>query len=184
MKIVIVSGTPKREGLCCSCVDAAITGVKRAGVDYEVVRLKDYQLARCEMCGDGWGTCREQHTCIFGADGFTEIQNKLKEADAIILDTPVYWGDMSEAMKAFFDRFRRCEAMQGDNGAIAGKSVLLIASPGGSGNGMISCFEQMERLSHHLRAKIFDYIGVNRWNQEYKLVAITEAVVAMASQVK
>jgi multimeric flavodoxin WrbA len=183
MKVIIVSGTPKSEGLCSSCVNSAFQGAEKAGADCEVIRLNDYRLIRCAMCGDGWGTCREQHICIFGEDGFSEIQKKLLEADAIILDTPVYWGDMSEVMKAFFDRFRRCEAMKGDNGAIAGKPVLLIASPGGSGNGLISCLEQMERLCHHLRARIFDYIGVNRWNKEYKLVAISEAVMAMISSI-
>ena len=69
--------------------------------------------------------------------------------------------------------------MKGDKGAIAGKPVLLIASPGGSGNGLISCLDQMERLCHHLHANIFDYIGVNRWNRDYKLVAISEAAAAM-----
>lgn len=179
MKVIIVSGTPKKDGLNCSCVEAAVSGAQKAGADCEVIRLCDYQLIRCAMCNKGWGTCREEHTCIYGEDGFTKIQQKLAEADAIILDTPVYWGDMTEVMKAFFDRFRRCEAMKGEKSAVAGKPVILIASPGGSGNGMISCLEQMERLCHHLHAKIFDYIGVNRWNKDYKLTAISEAVTTM-----
>jgi multimeric flavodoxin WrbA len=184
MKVIILSGTPKSDGLCCSCVNAALAGAEKAGADCEVIRLCDYKLIRCAMCGDGWGTCREEHTCIFGGDGFAEIQKKISDADAVILDTPVYWGDMTEVMKAFFDRFRRCEARKGDLGAMAGKSVLLIASPGGSGNGMISCLEQMDRLCRHLYANIFDFVGVNRWNSEYKLVAISEAAAAMVRSVK
>lgn len=184
MKVLILSGTPKREGLCWSCIEAASAGAERAGADCEIVRLLDYKLARCAVCGDGWGTCRGEHVCRYGGDGFAEIQKKMTDADAVILDTPVYWGDMTEVMKAFFDRFRRCEAMKGEEGAIAGKYVLLIASPGGSGNGMISCLEQMERLCHHLGAKIFDYIGVNRWNKDYKLVSISEAAAAMVQTAK
>lgn len=184
MKVLILSGTPKREGLCCSCVNAASAGAERAGAECEVVRLCDYSLARCAICGDGWGTCLKEHVCCHGDDGFAEIQKKIEEADAIVLDTPVYWGDMTEVMKAFFDRFRRCEAIKGEKGAIAGKLVLLIASPGGSGNGMISCLEQMERMCHHLSAKIFDFIGVNRWNKDYKLVSIGEAVATMVHTIK
>jgi multimeric flavodoxin WrbA len=179
MKVIILSGTPKNEGLCHSCVSAAASAVKNAGADCEVIKLNDYKLVRCAMCGEGWGICREEHNCAFGNDGFTQIQKKIMEADAVILDTPVYWGEMTEVMKTFFDRFRRCEAMKGENGAMAGKSVLLVASPGGSGNGMISCLEQMERLCRHLQANIFDFIGVNRWNKDYKLTAISEAVEAM-----
>lgn len=184
MKVIIVSGTPKTEGLCCSCIDAAKEGVMQAGAECEVVSLADFELDRCRLCGDGWGTCRSEHYCEFGSDGFDEIQKKLAEADAIILDTPVYWGEMTELMKAFFDRFRRCEAFKGDAGAIAGKSVLLIASAGGSGNGIVSCLDQMDRLSKHLHAKIYDYIGVNRWNKVYKMAAIKEAALAMTKSVQ
>jgi len=179
MKVIIISGTPKSDGLCCSCTNAAQAGAIKAGAECEVIKLCDFNLARCAMCGDGWGECLKEHICSFGDDGFSKIQKKLMEVDAIILDTPVYWGDMTEVMKAFFDRFRRCEALRGDKGAIAGKSVLLIASPGGSGNGMISCLEQMERLCRHLNARIYDFIGVNRWNKEYKLIAISEAAASM-----
>ena len=184
MKVVILSGTPKWEGLCWSCVNAAAAGAERAGADCQIIRLLDYKLVRCADCGDGWGTCREEHECCFGGDGFSELQQKLADADAAVLVTPVYWGDMTEVMKAFFDRFRRCEALKGDKGALAGKRVLLVASPGGSGNGMISCLEQMERLCKHLRADIFDYVGVNRWNKDYKLVTIAEAAAAMVAAEK
>lgn len=180
MKVVIISGTPKKEGLSCSCEAAAMEGVKAAGAECELIKLCEYNLSRCAMCGDGWGTCREEHTCIYGEDGFDGIQKKLAAADMIILNTPVYWGDMTEVMKAFFDRFRRCEAFKGNESALADKSVLLVASPGGSGNGMISCLEQMERLCRHLGGRIYDFIGVNRWNKEYKLTAIREAAASMA----
>jgi multimeric flavodoxin WrbA len=180
MKILIVSGSPKKEGLCFSCVNAAAHGAQTAGAACEIVFLSDYKLARCAVCGDGWGPCRSEHTCVYGDDGFTEIQKKIQTADKLILDTPVYWGDMTELMKAFFDRFRRCESAKIGGASMAGKQVLLIASPGGSGNGMISCLEQMDRLCGHLGAKIFDYIGVNRWNKDYKLVCIEKAAAALA----
>jgi len=180
MKILIVSGSPKREGLCWSCVNAAAAGAGQAGAECEIVFLSDYKLARCAVCGDGWGPCRSEHKCIYGDDGFTEIQKKLRAADKLILATPVYWGDMTELMKAFFDRFRRCESAVLGGGAAAGKQVLLIASPGGSGNCMISCLEQMDRLCAQLGAKVYDYIGVNRWNKDYKLVCIEKAAAALA----
>ena len=179
VKVLLLSGTPKREGLCHSCVAAAEAGVTQAGTDWETVRLCDYPIARCAVCHDGWGTCREEHFCCHGEDGFTAVQRKVAESGAYILITPVYWGDMTEIMKAFFDRLRRCEATKGEYGAMAGKPVLLVASPGGSGNGMISCLEQMERLSRHLGARVYDFIGVNRWNRAYTLAAVTAAAASM-----
>jgi len=182
VKVLIISGTPKHEGLCHSCVQSALEGVKTSAGDCEIVNLHDAKLRVCAMCNDGWGTCREEHVCSFGDDGFTAIQEKIAAADALVLVTPVYWGDMTESMKGFFDRYRRCEAMKGENCALRGKQILLVASPGGSGNGMVSCFEQMERLCRQLRAEIFDFVGVNRWNSEYKLPTIKAAASALVTQ--
>jgi multimeric flavodoxin WrbA len=184
MKVLIITGTPKQEGLCRSCVRSAAEGVGKAGGDSEIIDLCQAGLKRCAICGEGWGTCLKDHVCCFGDDGFTAIQEKAAAADALIFITPVYWGEMTEAMKAFFDRYRRCEAMKGEDSALRGKQVLLIASPGGSGNGMVSCFEQMERVCRHLRAEVFDFVGVNRWNSSYKLETIGAAAAALSSRAR
>jgi multimeric flavodoxin WrbA len=181
MRVVILSGTPKSEGLSFSCARSAREGVIEAGGDCEVVSVCEAKLRVCAVCDDGWGICQREHVCRFGDDGFAAIQEKLALADALVLITPVYWGEMSEAMKAFFDRYRRCEATRGDESALRGKRVLLVAVPGDSGNGMVSCFEQMERLCRHLRAEIFDFVGVNRWNQSYKIATVGAAAAALAS---
>ena len=151
MKVVIVSGTPKKEGLCFSCVQSAREGVLNAGGECEVESLCETKLKICAVCGDGWGTCLKDHVCQFGDDGFAALQQKLAAADALILVTPVYWGDMSEPMKAFFDRYRRCEAMKGDKSALRGKQVLLVASSGGTGNGMVSRSTSSRRSARPLR---------------------------------
>jgi len=50
----------------------------------------------------------------------------------------------------------------GKKPTFSGKQVLLIASPGGRGNGMLSYFEQMYLFCQHAGAVIFDYTGINR----------------------
>jgi multimeric flavodoxin WrbA len=171
MKFLIISGNPKKDGLCHSVTEEIIRGIKEGGCEYAVLTLE--KLERCHVCGDGWGTCRDQHRCAFGGDGFDAAREKIKGADAYCCITPVYWGEMAEALKRFFDRLRRCEATKQFSGdaadsAFAGKQVLLVASPGGSGNGLLTCLEQMDRFCRHTGAVIFDYIGINRWNSDYK----------------
>jgi hypothetical protein len=46
---------------------------------------------------------------------------------------------------------------------------------------MITCLASMERWIHHIRAKIWDLLPVNRWSREYKLVAIRAAAKAMVT---
>ena len=86
---------------------------------------------------------------------------------------------MSEAMKAFTDRLRRCEAPRKPESLLAGKPVIAVAAAGGSGNGMITCLLSMERWIDHVRARKFDLIPVNRWSRPYKLAAIQAAAEGM-----
>jgi hypothetical protein len=61
-----------------------------------------------------------------------------------------------------------------------GKQTLLIASPGGSGRGGLFCLTQMENFCQHVGAVVFDHIGINRWNNDYKRQAAYSAAKAMA----
>lgn len=138
----------------------------------------DYNIGRCHVCGDGWGACRSENYCTYGSDGFDEVKERIKESDVVVFATPVYWGETFELFKGFIDRLRRCEFNGTD--VLRDKQVLLIATPGGTGNGMLSCFEQMDRFCRHTGAVIFDYIGVNRWNSDYKKASAKAAAYAIA----
>lgn len=179
MKIAILSGTPKNEGLCQSVIEAAKNGAAQGGAVVDEIRLCDLEMTRCQVCGDGWGPCRSENICTYGSDGFDEVVARLEACDAVILASPVYWGETTEAFKSFIDRFRRC--IFNEDKVLRNKQVLLIAVPGGSGNGLLTCFEQMDRFCRHTGSVIFDYIGVNRWNSDYKREAVRAAVQAMAS---
>ncbi|MHB9293133.1 hypothetical protein Holit_02253 [Hollandina sp. SP2] len=168
MKYAIISGNPKRTGLCYAMTQAVFQGAKAGGANPEIMTVEE--LDRCHVCGEGWGSCREQHRCAFGSDGFDTVQEGVRTADQFCFITPVYWGEMAEALKGFFDRLRRCNF--GQQGVLAGKQVLLVASAGGSGNGLLTCLEQMDRFCRHTGAVIFDYIGINRWNKDYKQDAV------------
>ncbi|GHU12442.1 flavodoxin family protein [Spirochaetia bacterium] len=185
MSYLIISGSPKKGGLCHTITEEVRRGAVDGGEQVEILTVE--KLERCHVCGTGWGSCRENHVCAFGDDGFTAAQNAVRAAGQLCFITPVYWSEMAESLKCFFDRLRRCEfdmpwqpRPEGQPASLSGKQVLLIASPGGSGNGMISCLDQMDRFCRHTGAVIFDYIGINRWNNDYKRQAVYAAAKAMA----
>ncbi|GHU71700.1 flavodoxin family protein [Clostridia bacterium] len=180
MKFLMITGNPKKDGLCNSIETAIEKGVTEGGGSFE--RLDANQFLRCQVCGNGWGTCRDQYKCVLAPkDGFDKAQQTIAVADAICLITPVYWGEMAEGLKSLIDRLRRCESfIGGHKGVLAEKPVLLVAVPGGSGNGALTCLEQMDRFCRHTSAVIFDTIGVNRWNQDYKREAAYAAAKAIA----
>ena len=191
MNILIVSGTPKKGGLSYRLTEAAKEAALNAGANAEVIELTG--LTACRMCGDGWGECKAKRRCIFGDDdNFNIFHEKTRWADNFVFITPVYWGEVSEGMKIFLDKLRRCESSKRDpNEAepkyLEGKSSILVASAGGGGGGITSTFVQMERAINHLGGAtypysiygFFDYIAVNRWNQEFKVEALMKSVAAL-----
>jgi multimeric flavodoxin WrbA len=182
-RVLVISASPNTGGLTAACAAAAIEGIGCAGGAAEEIRLNDLQVGMCRACDDGWGPCRSKHECQV-EDDFQALHARVLEADAHVLVTPVYWGEMSESAKAFTDRLRRCEAPRGDGSGLSGKPVIAVAAAGGSGNGMITCLLSMERWIDHVRARKFDLIPVNRWSREYKLVAIREAAQAMVREAR
>ena len=176
MHFLVISGNPKEDGLCQSVIDHIVSGAKDGGATVTI--LKTHGIASCKNCDDGWGICLNENRCVFGDDGFNSAQTMVNAADKICIVTPVYWWDLSESLKNFLDRLRRCEF--GEKGALADKQVLLAASPGGTGNGMLEALTQMRYFCQHTHAIVFDYIGVNRWNCDYKREAAYSAARAMA----
>ena len=181
MNVLVISSSPNTDGLTAACASAAVEGASLAGGQAEEVRLNDLQVGMCEACDNGWGTCLGDHQCQV-EDGFQALHARVVEADAYVLVTPVYWGEISEAGKVFADRLRRCEATRGDESGLWGKPVIAVAAAGDSGNGMITCLHSMERWIEHVRARKFDLVTVNRWSREYKLAAIREAARAMVQE--
>ena len=196
-KLLIVNATPKTDGLCYSFVEAAKEAADNLGLESEVIRLAGLGLRKCMMCHDGWGICFKEHRCIHGEkDGFANLQKTISESDAFVYITPVYWGEISEELKIFWDKLRRCETTKQWNGKDdvvsfhKNKPSILVASAGGGGGGIPSTFVAMERAVDQLgehsgcangTAGIFDYIAVTRWNQVYKREALKAAIAEMTA---
>jgi multimeric flavodoxin WrbA len=194
MNLLIISGTPKTEGITYSFVKAAEETASKLGIKAEVIRLAGLNLAKCKMCSDGWGICFSDHRCEFGdSDGFSALQEKVKNADAFVYITPVYWGEISEEMKIFMDKLRRCEATKqwdkrdDEISFHKGKPSIIVAVAGGGGGGIVTTFADLERAIGQMggdewpreKTGIFDFVGVNRWNQSYKIEALKAAVASM-----
>ena len=172
MKIAVVWSSPNLDGLTASSKNKFITGLKRTGAEIEEIHLNSQYIEHCKACGNGLGLCYTQGRCVI-KDDFEAIYQKLKIADGIVFVSAVYWFDLTEYMKAFLDRLRRCDAMH--NGALKGKSCFLIACAGGTGNGAIECLSNLERTTRHMGMSACDRVPVLRFNMDYMLPALEKA---------
>lgn len=177
MKIVVLWSSPNTDGLTASAKDRIMTGILAGGAEAEEIQLNAKDLAHCAACGNGFGTCRSDGTCV-QQDDFAEIYDKLVAADGIVLVTAVYWHNVTECMKAFLDRLRRCEA--GHNHFLKGKQCLLAACAGGTGNGAVECLDALEKYAAHMGLVPCDRLPVIRFNRSYMLPALRSAGQAFA----
>ena len=69
-----------------------------------VSTLPEMAIERCRQCdADGWGVCRARGSCVI-EDDFAGLVERMREADAIVFATPVYFSDLSESLRAILDR--------------------------------------------------------------------------------
>lgn len=174
MKVAVLTSSPNTDGLTAACANAALEGLQVGGAQVELININKLNVGRCQACNDGWGTCRNEHHCQV-LDDFQALHEKVCEADALVLVTPVYFQEMSESARAFTDRIRRCEAPRQEGSRLYNHPILCIAAAGGSGNGLNTCLASMERWVDHMHAKKFDFFAIHRWNREYKLPTIRAA---------
>ena len=170
---IIITSSPNAGGLTAACGKAAYDGITGAGGIAEIFDISAAGLQACRICGDGWGQCRSG-MCVIDNDIFAELHEKIKESQGLILVTPVYWWQPSERMRYFLDRFRRCEARKGQDSAVFGKTVHLVAAAGGTGNGTAQCLSEMEQWCRHVGAIAADRVGITRFTKEPMLAAIKD----------
>ncbi len=182
MKTLVISGSRNPLGRTASLIKALCKGIATAGGDSEVLYLPQMNIEVCRQCNDdGWGICRDETNCIIDDDDFTSIVEKIDNADVVVFANPVYFGDLSESMKAFLDRFRRIRTtipreplpasapppgpFNNDSGPIA----VGLCYAGGSGNGTTSCCMNLERTLQICGFDVVDMIPVRRQNLEAKI---------------
>jgi len=175
MQILALSGSKNRKGKTAQLINAIFKGAAKAGGDTECIFLTELAIERCRQCNDdGWGPCREKGICII-KDDFNATAEKAEKADVVIFANPVYFGDLSESMKTFLDRYRRTHAFRRPAGVPGmppmggGIPAIGLCYAGGSGNGTITCAAAMERVLQMCGFDLVDMILARRQNLDIKL---------------
>ena len=174
MKALIISGSRDREGQTARITKAVQKGIADGKGTSEVIFLTELNLERCRQCDpDGWGLCRRESRCIID-DDLASVMKKMDAADVLVFANPVYFGDLSESMRAFLDRYRRTlfkpgAAPRPGFSMGGGKPAIGISFAGGSGNGTVSSSLTLERVLQTCGLDVVDMIQVRRQNMDVKI---------------
>ena len=102
-KIIAINASPRTKWNTAQLVRAAAQGAEDSGAEAEVIDLANLEpFTGCRSC---FVCMTEKHYDECGVqDGLTETLAKLREADGIIIGSPVYFGQPTAAFRALLER--------------------------------------------------------------------------------
>lgn len=155
MRVVAINGSPNREGNTYHAIKLVEDELNIHGIDVEIIHVGNKRINGCLACGQ----------CIKNRDEKCGIKNddvnlwiqKMKNADGIILGSPVHFSAIPGAMKSFLDR---ATYVAGVNGNLfrhkVGVSVVAVRRSGG-----LPTFDQLNNFLSYSEMVI---ATSNYWN--------------------
>ena len=130
-KILILSGSPKKNGNTATLVNWFVEGARAKGAQIEIVRTAflKYKTNGCISCR----RCQtlEEYECVIN-DQAKPVLARMNEVDIIVIATPLYFYGPSAQIKLVMDRMFSLFKWDNDNDTMTtrlkGKTLVLIGS--------------------------------------------------------
>jgi multimeric flavodoxin WrbA len=105
MKIIAINGSPRKKWNTATLLEKALEGAASEGAETELIHLYDLNFKGCISCfacklkdGKSYGKCAVK-------DELTPVLERLEDADAVILGSPIYLGNSTGEMRSFMERY-------------------------------------------------------------------------------
>lgn len=99
MKAVLINGSPRAKGCTFTALTELKNTLEQEGIEAEIVHVGNKDIRGCIACRK----CRQTGKCVFD-DVVNEIAPKLKECDAFVIGSPVYFASPAGGAISFLDR--------------------------------------------------------------------------------
>jgi multimeric flavodoxin WrbA len=159
-KVMIVKGSPRRQGNSAALAERVAAGAQAAGAQVRSHYLHGMDIQPCDACD----SCQpaKDAGCVID-DDMQALYPELREADAIVYASPIYWFTVSAQIKLFMDR---CYAL-GDEDAgvqghgLAGKRIGVVLTYGGDDpydSGAINAIRMFQDAFDYIPSEIVGFV--------------------------
>ena len=148
--VLVFKGSPREHGNSSSLAEQAAAGAKAAGALVESFALHQLDIRPCDACD----VCQETGVCVL-KDDMQKLYPKLRQADAILIASPVYWFSMSAQTKLFIDRWYGMESPQGN--ALKGKQFGILLTYGDTdpySSGAVNAIRTFQDMLRYIKGNI------------------------------
>ncbi|MBE6066087.1 MAG: flavodoxin family protein [Clostridium lundense] len=104
MKILGINGSPRKNWNTDILINKALEGAASQGSETEIIHLYDLEFKGCISCfackrinGKSYGKCAVK-------DDLALVFEKIEKADALVLGSPIYFGEVTGEMRSFLER--------------------------------------------------------------------------------
>ena len=102
MKVLLINGSPRKAGNTYLALSEVAKELEKNGIVAEIVQLGVQPVRSCIACN----TCKAkgENRCVFDDDICNRVSEKMKEADALVVGSPVYYGQPNGGLLALMQR--------------------------------------------------------------------------------
>lgn len=106
MRVLLINGSPHPKGCTYTALSEVAKALKESGAETEIFWIGVKPVYGCTACQK----CAKTGKCVFGGDACNELIDRMKNADGIVIGSPVYYGGPNGALCALLDRVFYCAA--------------------------------------------------------------------------
>ncbi|MBQ4074490.1 MAG: flavodoxin family protein [Clostridia bacterium] len=99
MKVLLLNGSPKQNGNTALALSEMEKIFTSEGIETEIIHVGHLPIRSCIACGQ----CRKLGKCVFD-DIVNEIAEKFKQADGLVVGSPVYYASANATLVALLTR--------------------------------------------------------------------------------
>lgn len=105
MKVIAFNGSPRKKNWnTITLLKKALEGAASIGAQTELIQLYDLNFSGCISCFSCKKISRKKDGVCAVQDDLTSVLDRVRNADALIIGTPIYYGSESAATRALLER--------------------------------------------------------------------------------
>lgn len=156
MKVLAINSSARKDGNTAILINTVLEELNKAGIETEMIQLAGNVIEPCKAC---WA-CGGQGNCVHRKDSFREVFEKMKEADGILLGSPVYSANVSANMQALLERAAVVADMNPGLFTHKGGAAVAAVRRGGA-------MQAVDTMNYFFLNHEMIVVGSTYWNMGY-----------------